>query len=178
MNRIPTVRTVTNDEEHREVADALSAFVARHYDCAKGSPEAAYLRAQALILSDCEKQRWPIRKEWGDDWDAVDYIKDVAAERSITQRELASCFGSQPNCSAVLNRRRGLTLPMIRKLHAKLGIPAEILIRAPKAAVRANRRAATTPYTESPASALAVRDGENAESSSPAKTPRRNGKNG
>jgi HTH-type transcriptional regulator/antitoxin HigA len=51
------------------------------------------------------------------------------AERGIPQRELAACFGSQPNCSAVLNRRRGLTLPMIRGLHEKLGIPADLLIR-------------------------------------------------
>lgn len=177
MSRIPIVRAVTNDDTHRQVADALSAFVARHYACAKVSPEAAYLRAQALILSDYEEQRWPIPKEWGDDWDPVDYVKEVAAERGIPQRELASCFGSQPNCSAVLNRRRGLTLPMIRKLHAKLGIPAEILIRAPKAAVRVNRRTAVTPYAASPAPALAVRDGD-AASSSPAKTARRKGKKG
>lgn len=157
MNRIPNVRAVTNDDEHRQVADALSAFVAQHYDCAKGSPEAAYLRAQALILSDYEKQRWPIPKEWGADWDPVDYIKEVVAERGIPQRELASCFGSQPNCSAVLNRRRGLTLPMVRKLHAKLGIPADILIRAPKAPLHDSRRTAA-PYPEELRPAPVLRD--------------------
>ena len=158
MNRIPIVKAVTNDDEHRRVAEALAAVVRRHYACAKGSPEAAYLHAQALILSDYEKRRWPIPREWGNDWGPVDYIKEVAADRHIPQRELASCFGSQPNCSAVLNRRRGLTLPMIRKLHAKLGIPAEILIRAPRAPVRTGRRGAA--YPETTPAAREVRDGD------------------
>ena len=140
MNHIPPVKAVSNDEEHRQVADVLSVFMQSHLDCGEGSAEAAYIRAQAVVLSDYEDRRWPIPKEWGEEWDPVDYIKEVAADRHIPQRELASCFGSQPNCSAVLNRRRGLTLPMIRKLHAKLGIPAEILIRAPRAPVRTGRR--------------------------------------
>lgn len=175
MSRIPIVRPVVNDTEHRQVADALSAFVAGHSDCAKGSAEAAYVRAQALILSDYEARRWPIPKEWGDDWDPVDYIREVAAERGLPQRELASCFGSQPNCSAVLNRRRSLTLPMIRRLHAMLGIPADILIRPPKTAVRTSTRGPTAGYSEAPAPAMTVRDG--ADKSAPAaKMPRRKGK--
>jgi HTH-type transcriptional regulator / antitoxin HigA len=158
MNRIPIVKAVTNDDDHRRVAEALAAFVRRHDTCAKTSPEAAYLHAQALILSDYEKRRWPIPREWGNDWDPVDYIKEIAAERCLPQRELAFCFGSQPNCSAVLNRRRGLTLPMIRKLHAKLGIPADILIRAPKAPLHGNRRAASS-YPEELSPAPVLRDG-------------------
>jgi HTH-type transcriptional regulator/antitoxin HigA len=98
-------------------------------DAADGTPEAAYIDAQSAVLEAFEKRHWPIPQEWGGDWDPVDLIRATMAERGIAQRELAACFGSQPNCSAVLNRRRGLTLPMVRRLHAKLGIPADLLIR-------------------------------------------------
>jgi len=126
---IPEIHSVTNDTEHAVVLAEFEAFVDGHAACAKGSLAAAYIDAQGTILAAYEKRRWPIPREWGEDWDPVDYIREFAAERGIPQRELAACFGSQPRCSAVLNRRRGLTLPMIRNLHAKFGIPAEILIR-------------------------------------------------
>ena len=145
---IPVIRPVTNDAEHTAVRAEFEAFVDHHAACAAGSPEAAYIDAQGTILAAYEKRRWPIPREWGEEWDPVDFIREFAAERGITQRELAVCFGSQPRCSAVLNRRRGLTLPMIRKLHAKFGIPAEILIRD-------IRRDAAYPETPSPELAVA-----------------------
>ncbi len=148
---IPAIKPVTNDAEHKAVLAVFEAFVDRHAACSAGSPEAAYIDAQGTILAAYEKRRWPIPREWGADWDPVDFIREFAAERGITQRELAACFGSQPRCSAVLNRRRGLTLPMIRKLHAVFGIPAEILIRD-------IRRSAAYPETPSPG--LAVADKE------------------
>ena len=40
-------------------------------------------------------------------------------------------IGIRARVAEVLNRRRNLTLPMIRRLHARLGIPAEVLIREP-----------------------------------------------
>ncbi len=48
--------------------------------------------------------------------------------RGISRADLLPYLGSKERVSEVLNRKRGLSLEMIRRLHAGLGIPAELLI--------------------------------------------------
>jgi len=123
------IMPIKNDADHKKALAGLTAFMEKHANCAKGSPEGACMRAQALIIEDYEKKRWPMPAEWSEDFDAVDYLKTALKEKGITQSMVAECFGSQPRCSAVLNRKRGFTLNMARKLHRKLGVPAELLLR-------------------------------------------------
>jgi HTH-type transcriptional regulator/antitoxin HigA len=49
--------------------------------------------------------------------------------RGFSRRDLEPCIGSRARVSEVLNRKRPLSIDMIRKLHRVLGIPAEILIQ-------------------------------------------------
>jgi HTH-type transcriptional regulator/antitoxin HigA len=49
-------------------------------------------------------------------------------QHGITRRDLEPALGSRARVSEILNRKRELTLPMIRALHRELGIPAESLI--------------------------------------------------
>jgi HTH-type transcriptional regulator/antitoxin HigA len=49
--------------------------------------------------------------------------------RGLTRRDLEPYIGSRARVSEVLNRRRALTLEMIRKLHQGLGVPTEVLIQ-------------------------------------------------
>jgi len=49
--------------------------------------------------------------------------------RGLRQYDLAALIGSQPRASEVLNRRRPLTLAMIRTLSAAWDIPADLLVR-------------------------------------------------
>ncbi|OFV92278.1 MAG: DNA-binding protein [Acidobacteria bacterium RIFCSPLOWO2_12_FULL_65_11] len=49
--------------------------------------------------------------------------------RGLTRRDLEPYLGSRARVAEVLNRRRPLTIDMIRKLHAGLGISADVLIR-------------------------------------------------
>jgi HTH-type transcriptional regulator/antitoxin HigA len=48
---------------------------------------------------------------------------------SLSRRDLAPYIGSRSRVSEVLNRKRALTINMIRRLHAGLGVPVEILIQ-------------------------------------------------
>ena len=52
--------------------------------------------------------------------------------RGLTRRDLEPLIGSRARVSEVLSGRRQLTLAMIRRLHERLGIPAESLIREPR----------------------------------------------
>lgn len=61
--------------------------------------------------------------------DPVEAIKFAMEQRNLTPRDLVPYIGKPNRVYEVLSRKRPLTLAMVRKLHAGLGIPAESLIR-------------------------------------------------
>lgn len=61
--------------------------------------------------------------------DPVEAIKFAMAQRGLNRRDLEPYLGSRGRVAEVLNHKRSLTLPMIRRLHDGLGIPADVLIR-------------------------------------------------
>ena len=64
--------------------------------------------------------------------DPVEAIRFAMEQRGVTRRDLEPLIGSRARVAEVLNYKRPLTLPMIRRLHSRLGIPAETLIREPR----------------------------------------------
>jgi HTH-type transcriptional regulator/antitoxin HigA len=69
--------------------------------------------------------------------DPIEAILYHLESRGLSRRDLEPHLGSRARVSEILNRKRPLTLEMIRRLHSGLGIPAEVLIqpyRMPKAA--------------------------------------------
>lgn len=62
--------------------------------------------------------------------DPIDAIKYVMESKGLTRKYLGICIGgSRGIISEILNKKRKLTLSMIRKLHEKFKIPARVLIR-------------------------------------------------
>lgn len=61
--------------------------------------------------------------------DPISAIEFMMEQRGLTRRDLEPMIGSRARVAEILNRRRALTLPMIRRLSEGLGIPAEILVR-------------------------------------------------
>ena len=66
--------------------------------------------------------------------DPIEAIKFQMERLGLSAKHLEPMIGRRNRVYEVLNRRRALTLPMIRKLHAELGIPAEALIKPIKVA--------------------------------------------
>jgi HTH-type transcriptional regulator/antitoxin HigA len=62
--------------------------------------------------------------------DPVEAIKYYLETRGLTRKELELYLGSRARVSEILNRKRPLSLNMIRRLHDGLGIPAEVLIQS------------------------------------------------
>jgi len=60
----------------------------------------------------------------------IDAIQYYMESRGLTRRDLEKYIGSRARVSEVLNRKRALTMEMIRNLHKRLGIPAEVLIQS------------------------------------------------
>ena len=61
--------------------------------------------------------------------DPIEAIKFRMEQQGLTRRDLEPMIGSRARVAEVLNRKRDLSIAMIRRLHERLGISAEVLIR-------------------------------------------------
>lgn len=91
-----------------------------------GSPDGDRLEVLFTLVEAYEDQHYEISPP-----DPVEAIKYYMESRGLDRRDLEKYIGSSGRVSEILNRKRPLTLPMIRRLNAELGIPAEVLIQNP-----------------------------------------------
>jgi len=77
----------------------------------------------ATLVESYEMKHFPIAPP-----DPIDAIKFRMEQMGMTKADMVQYLGSQSRVSEILNRKRGLTLRMIRSLNKGLKIPAEILI--------------------------------------------------
>ena len=61
--------------------------------------------------------------------DPIEAIKFRMEQQGLTRKDLERLLGTRTRVSEVLNRKRSLSIAMIRRLHEELGISAEVLIR-------------------------------------------------
>jgi HTH-type transcriptional regulator / antitoxin HigA len=93
-------------------------------DSQPGTPENDRLDVLATLISAYEDEHFPIPEPD----DPVEVLKYYMESRGITRIDLIPYLGSKERVSEVMNRKRRLSLEMIRRLHAGLGIPADLLI--------------------------------------------------
>ena len=103
------IRRIDNEADY----DAALAAIDRLMGAAPDTPEADELEALVTLVEAYEAIHWPIEPP-----DPIAAIEHVMEARGLRQKDLAAVIGSQPHASEVLNRRRPLTLPMIRALSA------------------------------------------------------------
>ncbi len=75
--------------------------------------------------------------------DPLEAIKFRMSQQKLTRKQLEPMIGTRTRVAEVLNRRRSLSISMIRRLHETLGISAEVLIRPSRPAAAGKRQ--TTP---------------------------------
>ena len=102
-----------------ETARALLASLMN----ARTAAEGAHLRAQAAIIAAYEAGVSPPRAV-----DPVEAIKFRMEQMGLKQSDLVPLIGTKSKVSEVLNRKRRLSLSMIRRLRRKLDIPADVLL--------------------------------------------------
>lgn len=89
----------------------------------KDTPEGDELDLLVTIVEAYEIKNYPITPP-----DPIDAIKFRMEQMDMTRSDMIKYFGSQSKVSEVLNRKRGLTLKMVKSLYKGLRIPAEILL--------------------------------------------------
>ncbi|MDE0007473.1 MAG: helix-turn-helix domain-containing protein [Gammaproteobacteria bacterium] len=104
--------------------DAALAEIDRLMGSPLDSPEGDKLEVLVILVEAYEAVRWSIEAP-----DPVAAIVHVMEANGWQQKDLAELIGSQPRASEILNRRRLLTLPMIRALSDKWNLPTGALVR-------------------------------------------------
>ena len=94
------------------------------FDAAPGTPKGDRLEVLTTLVEAYEDKHYDIPLP-----DPVEAIVYHMESRGLTRRELEPYIGSRGRVSEVLNRKRSLSMRMIRRLHTGLGIPASVLIQ-------------------------------------------------
>jgi HTH-type transcriptional regulator/antitoxin HigA len=78
----------------------------------------------ATLVDAYEAEHYPM-----DPPDPIEAIKFRMDQQGLTRRDLEELIGTRTRIAEILNRKRGLSIGMIRRIHERLGISAEVLIR-------------------------------------------------
>jgi HTH-type transcriptional regulator/antitoxin HigA len=110
----------------RSKADYTRALreVERLWGARSGTPKGDRLDVLATLIDAYEAQHYPM-----DPPDPIAAIRFRMEQQKLTRKDLEPLIGTRTRVAEVLNRKRGLSIAMIRRLHERLGIPAEVLIR-------------------------------------------------
>ena len=95
------------------------------FDAKPGSAEGDELEVLGMLIDAYEKNHFPIALP-----DPIEAIKFRMEQLGYTQSDLANVVGLKSRASEILNRKRKLTLEMIRNLHDTLNIPTDVLIQS------------------------------------------------
>ena len=97
--------------------------VASLMDAKPDTPEFDELEILSALIENYEAKHYQI-----DAPDPIEAIKFRMEQEGLRQKDMVSIFGNKSRVSEILNRKRKLTLEMIRNLHEKLNIPFENLM--------------------------------------------------
>lgn len=109
----------TKQDYRRTLKEIDGLMTAKH-----GTPEGDRLDVLVALVEAWEARNYPV-----DLPDPVAAIRYHMEQNGLAPKDLVEYFGSRNRVNEVLNRRRPLSLKMIRRLHRGLGIPAESLIK-------------------------------------------------
>lgn len=118
-----TIKPIKNKKDYQKTLERLELI----FDSKKGSPEGDELEILGILIEKYENEHFPIGFP-----DPIEAIKFRMEQMGYTQTDLAKVVGLKSRASEILNKKRKLTLEMIRLLHDNLKIPTEVLIQAYK----------------------------------------------
>jgi HTH-type transcriptional regulator / antitoxin HigA len=114
------LKPIRTEADHK----AALAEVERLWGAKSGTPDGDRLDILATLIDAYEAEHDPM-----DPPDPIEAIKFRMEQQGLTRKDLEPIIGTRTRVAEVLNRKRGLSIDMIRRLHDRLGISADVLIR-------------------------------------------------
>lgn len=118
---IRPLKPIRNEEEYEAALREIEPFF--DSEPQPDTPEAYHFEILAMLIEAYEEKCWPI--ELPDPVAAIWYRME---QSNLKPRDLTPMIGNLNRVYEILSRKRALTLPMIRRLHQQLHIPAQSLI--------------------------------------------------
>ena len=114
------VKPIKNDAEHK----AVLAKIDQIWDPMPGTPEADQFEVLCLLVEAYEEKHFKIESNY----DPIDAINFWCEQNNYTRKDLEPFIGTRSRVAEILNRRRPLSITMIRNL-TEAGIPAQMLVK-------------------------------------------------
>ena len=111
---------IRNEKDYQKALDRLEDI----FDAKKGTEEGDELEILSILIDRYENENFPIGMP-----DPIEAIKFRMEQMGMNQKDLAEVVGFKSRVSEILNKKRKLTLDMIRKLNTTLHIPTEVLVQ-------------------------------------------------
>lgn len=115
------IKPIKTEKDYQKALKRLEVI----FDARPGTKDGDELDILALLIERYEDEHYPIEAP-----DPIEAIKFRMEQMGYKQKDLAAIIGYKGRVSEILNRKRKLTLEMIRQIHEKLNIPLESLIQA------------------------------------------------
>ena len=113
-------KVIKTEEEYNQAIERLEVI----FDAEVGSPEGDELELLSLLIDNYEKLHYPI-----DLPDPIEAIKYRMEQLDLKPKDLAKVLGFRSRVTEVLNKKRKLSLDMIRRINKDMHIPTNILIK-------------------------------------------------
>lgn len=114
------IKPIKTEKDYHQALKRLELI----FDSVKGSPEGDELEVLGILTDQYENEHFPLGLP-----DPIEAIKFRMEQMGYNQTDLASIVGLKSRASEILNRKRKLSLEMIRQLHDTLNIPTDVLIQ-------------------------------------------------
>lgn len=116
-----TIKPIKTKKDYKTALARLELI----FDARPGTKEGDELEILGMLIEKYEQENFPI-----DYPDPIEAIKFRMEQLGYSQNDLAKVVGLKSRASEILNKKRKLSLDMIRQLHESLGIPTDVLIQA------------------------------------------------
>lgn len=114
-----TLKPIKTDSDYKQALKRLEII----FDAPIGSPQSDEADILGLMIDEYEKKHFPIEAP-----DPIEAIKIRMEEMQLKQVDLINEIGGKSRVSEILNRKRKLTVDMIRRLTIRLNLSPELLI--------------------------------------------------
>lgn len=114
------LKPIKTEQDYNQVLERLEEI----FDAEPNTKEGDELEILGILVEKYENENFPIELP-----DPIEAIKFRMEQLNYSQNDLAEVIGLKSRASEILNKKRKLSLEMIRKLSEKLHIPSEVLIQ-------------------------------------------------
>lgn len=116
------IKPIKNNKQYEDALARIYSLMQKTLKA--GSKQADELEVLSMLVKEYENDRYPVPKP-----NPIEAIKFRIEQMGLSESTLSDIFGYRSRKSEILSGKRKLSLPMIRKLHEQLSIPADVLIQ-------------------------------------------------